>query len=377
MSAIKEEKKKLGFGLMRLPEKNGAVDVEESMKLMDAFMAKGFTYFDTAYIYGDGQSERAFRESVVKRYPREAFTITDKIPCMMLEREDQMEACVMEMLERLGVDYFDYLWLHAINDANYEKMEGLHAFEYLKEQKRNGRAKEIGMSFHGSAKMLDRILREHPEISYVQLQINYCDWTDANIQSRDCYEVCEKYDRPVIVMEPVKGGSLHNLPERADSLLKSMDSQMSNASWAIRFAASLPKVMVVLSGMSTMDQVEDNLSYMENFIPLTEEEKEKCIEAGKILREETAIPCTACRYCVSECPMKIAIPDYFSVYNNLKRFGMKSDSDIWNYFLNLIKIHGKPSDCIECGMCESRCPQKLPIRQYLKVITEEVENRFA
>lgn len=374
---MEKELKKLGFGLMRLPQKDGSVDVEESTKLMDAFMAKGFTYFDTAYIYGDGQSERAFREGVVKRYPRDSYTITDKIPCMMLEREEQMEGFVAEMLDRLGVDYFDYLWLYAINDANYEKMGGLRAFDYLRQQKENGRARNIGMSYHGSAGMLDRILAAHPEIAYVQLQINYCDWTDANIQSRDCYQVCEKYDRLVIVMEPVKGGSLHNLPERADVLLKSMDARMSNASWAIRFAASLPKVMVVLSGMSTMEQVQDNLSYMENFVPLTDKEQEICIQAGIILREETAIPCTSCRYCVSECPMKIAIPDYFSVYNNLKRFGMKSDSDIWNYFLNLVKMHGKPSECIGCGACEARCPQKLAIRQHLQTITNELEKRFA
>ena len=362
---------------MRLPQKDDKVDVEETKRLVDLFMEKGFTCYDTAYIYGDGQSERAFREAVVQRYPREAYTITDKIPCMLLEREDQMEPFVVEMLDRLGVEYFDYLWLHAINDASYEKMVGLHAFEYLKAQKQNGRAVHIGMSYHGSPEMLDRILTEHPELAYIQLQINYCDWTDTNIRSRDCYEVCVKHGRPVIVMEPVKGGSLQDLPQEAEDLLKAKDPSRSNASWAIRFAASLDNVLTVLSGMSTYEQVQDNVSYMEDFQPLTEEEKTACIEAGQILRSQTAIACTACRYCTSECPKGISIPDHFSVYNNLQRFGMKSDSDIWNYFLNLIKLHGRPSDCIRCGKCEARCPQKLPIRDYLEKVTEEVEKKFA
>ena len=371
--------KKLGFGLMRLPEKEGKIDLKEMKEMVDLFLEKGFTYFDTAYIYGDGASEEAFRETVVKRYPRDAFTVTDKIPCMNLNREEQMEGFVGTMLSRLGVDYFDYLWLHAINDANYEKMETLHAFEYLAAQKENGRAKRIGMSYHGSAPMLDRILSAHPEIAYVQLQINYCDWTDSNIQSRDCYEVCVKHSRPVIVMEPVKGGSLQNLPQKAEEKLKTIPGAQnaSNASFAIRFAASLPGVMTVLSGMSNMAQLRDNVSYMESFVPLTEAEKEICIETGRILRADTAIPCTACRYCTPVCPKKIAIPDYFSVYNNLQRFGMKSDSDIWNYFLNLIELNGRPSDCIGCGACEKRCPQKLPIREHLKTITREVEENFA
>lgn len=369
--------KKLGFGLMRLPHKGEEIDIETVTQLVDAFLAKGFTYFDTAYIYNDGASEKAFRETVVKRYPRDAYTITDKIPCMMLDREEQLETFVQEMLTRLGVDFFDYLWLHAINDANYEKMVSLHAFEYLQKQKEIGRAKNIGMSFHGSARMLDRILTEHPELEYVQLQINYCDWTDANIQSKDCYEVCVQHDRPVIVMEPVKGGSLQNLPKEAETLLHGMDPSLSNASWAIRFAASLDHVVCVLSGMNAMEQVLDNMAAVEDHGPLTEAERETCIQAGKIIRANTAIPCTACRYCTSVCPKKIEIPGYFSVYNNLKRFGMTSDSDIWNYFLNLIQMHGKPSDCIECGQCEKRCPQKLPIRKYLKQVRTEVEDKFA
>ena len=369
--------KKLGFGLMRLPNTDGKIDRAQVMDMVDLFLKRGFTYFDTAYIYGDGESERVFRETVVERYPRDAYTITDKIPCMNLTKESQLEGFVTEMLNRLGVEYFDYLWLHAINDANYEKMVSLNAFEYLKAQKENGRARNIGMSYHGSAVMLDRILADHPEIAYVQLQINYCDWTDTNIQSRDCYEVCVKNNKPVIVMEPVKGGSLQNLPAEAEQTLCKADPASSNASYAIRFAASLPQVMVVLSGMSGMDQTEDNTSFMEHFVPLTDEEHIRCVEAGHILRKKTAIACTACRYCTSQCPKKIAIPDYFSVYNNLRRFGMKSDSDIWNYFLNLIKLNGRPSECIKCGLCEARCPQKLPIRTYLEKIGQEVEARFA
>ena len=370
-----KQMKKLGYGLMRLPKVEGTeetIDVERVKGLVDKFMARGFTYFDTAYIYGDGESERAFREAVVKRYPRDSFTITDKIPMMNITREDQIAPIFDEMLERCGVEYLDYLWLHALGEVNYPKAVNTNAIDFVKQKKAEGKAKHIGFSYHGPADLLDEILTKHPEFEYVQLQINYLDWNDPAVQSGRCYDVCVKHGRPVIVMEPVKGGSLVNLPEEAEAMFRAADPSMSNASWAIRFVASHENVMVVLSGMSDEAQVEDNTSYMENFEPLTPEQIEMCLKAGDILRKEIAVPCTGCRYCTPTCPKHIAIPDYFAVYNTIHRFGRKAHGDIINYYNNLVQTHGTPADCIKCGICEKRCPQHLKIRDYL----EEARSAF-
>ena len=368
---------KLGFGLMRLPVMNGdqsKIDLEEMKKLVDAFFAAGGTYFDTAYPYHQGKSESAFRETVVKRYPRDRFTITDKMPMFSVKRPEQLEEFFTEQLERCGVDYFDYYWLHALGSVNYQTAEQTNAFAFLSEKKAEGKIRHIGFSFHDSPELLDRILTEHPEAEYVQLQINYLDWEDTTIRARECYEVAHRHGKQVIVMEPVKGGALASLPERAEELLKEAEPDLSIASWGIRFAASQENVMMVLSGMSNLEQVEDNLSYMgENFQPLTEDECKLLEQAAEIIRESIAIPCTACRYCVDGCPKKIPIPDYFAIYNNLKRF-QKIQAAVANaYYNNTARGRGKASDCISCGACEKSCPQHLRVIDYLKKVAETLE----
>lgn len=366
--------KKLGFGLMRLPqidEDYTHIDVEKVKEMVDAFINAGGTYFDTAYMYHGGFSERAFKEAVVMRYDRERFTVTDKLPMGMISTAEQMEEIFEEQLERCGVAYFDYYWLHALNKSSYETTERLHAFEFIMEKKKEGKIRHIGFSFHDSPEVLEQILSEHPETEYVQLQINYLDWEDASVQAKRCYEIAANYDKPVIVMEPVKGGALVDIPEKAAQLFKEKEPELSTASWAVRYAATHEKVMMVLSGMSNLAQVEDNISYMKDFKPLNEEEMRLTAKAAQIIRETIAIPCTACRYCIDECPQKIAIPDYFALYNEWKKFGRLDK--VKHDYRELLKEHGKASDCIKCGRCEAHCPQQLAIRDFLKQIAETLE----
>lgn len=337
--------------------------------MADAFLAAGGTYFDTAYPYHGGNSERAFREAVVKRYPRDRFTVTDKLPIYLVQKPEQMQGIFDEQLERCGVEYFDYYWLHAIASTNYENVQRVGAFDFIAQKKAEGKIRHIGFSFHDSPELLERILSDHPETEYVQLQINYLDWDDTALRARECYEVATRHGKPVIVMEPIKGGALAKVPEKAEQLLKAQAPKLSVASWAVRFAATHENVMMVLSGMSNMEQIEDNISYMGDFKPLNETEIDMLKTVSGIIRSQTAIPCTACRYCVSEneCPKNIAIPDYFALYNDNKAFGAMGASIYYN---NLILTHGKASECIECGKCEKHCPQHLPIRKYLKDVAE-------
>ena len=369
--------KKLGFGLMRLPlttpDDHTSVDIEAVKPLVDEFLAKGFTYFDTAAPYHGGNSEIAFQEAVVKRYPRSAYTITDKLSLFLLKSADEMPAFFAGQLERLGLDFVDYYWLHGLGGPSYQQAEAFGAFEFVKKLKAEGKVKHTGMSFHDSAELLDEILSKHPEMEYVQLQLNYLDWEDATVQSRRCYEVAAKHHKPVIVMEPVKGGSLVNIPEQAQQLLKDFHPDLSVASWAIRFAASPKNVMMVLSGMNTPEQVADNTGYMQEFRPLDDEERAVLDQAAGLIRASIAIPCTACRYCTDGCPKHIAIPDYFAIYNNLKRFGGAQNMVAMTYYGNLTKTHGKASDCIRCGKCEKACPQHLSIRQYLQDVARALE----
>ncbi len=367
--------KKFGFGLMRLPLKGGYadVDIEALKEMVDAFMASGCTYFDTAMPYHQGKSEVAFREAVVKRYPRSAYTITDKLSFFMMKKPEDMAPFFAGQLERLGLDCIDYYWLHGLGRPTYEQAEQWDAFRFIQDLKAQGKVRHIGMSYHDKADLLDEILTKHPELEYVQLQLNYLDWEDPGIESRKCYEVCCKHGKPVIVMEPIKGGSLASVPEEAEKLFKSAAPDLSVASWAIRFAASPSNVMMVLSGMSTPEQMADNLSYMTDFQPLSDSEQEVVKQAAAVIKSSIAIPCTACRYCVDGCPQQISIPDIFAIYNNLKRFGPSQGMVAFTYYGNLTQPGGKASSCIGCGQCEDICPQHLPIRNYLKETAAALE----
>ena len=368
--------KKLGFGLMRLPLVNPddqtSIDIEQFKQMADVFMERGFTYFDTAYPYHGGKSENALRQAVVERYPRESFTVTDKLPVWAINEEADLERVFNEQLERCGVDYFDYYWLHALNRERVEAMDRMDGWGFIARKRDEGKIRHIGFSFHDGSKLLAEILEKHPEIEYVQLKINYLDWDSPAIESRVCYELCEKYGKPVIVMEPVKGGSLARVPEAIDHLFKDYNPDASAALWAIRYCASLPNVMMVLSGMSNMEQIEDNTGYMQDFQPLNEEEQGIIAQATQVIRDSIAIPCTACHYCSEGCPQDIAIPEYFNLYNTIQQFpALKSNSKL--YYDLIGKSHGKASECLECGQCEAQCPQHIDIIDNLKLVVEAFE----
>lgn len=371
--------KKLGFGLMRLPLLDAAdstkIDHETLNGMVDAFLKDGFTYFDTAAPYHSTNSEIAFRECVAKRYPRDAYTITDKLSLFMVSEADKLEGFFADQLERCGVEYFDYYLLHAMSRDRMELAERIGAFDFIAEKKAQGKVRHIGCSFHDSAQVLDELLTKHPEMEYVQLQINYIDWEDSDIQSRACYEVCVKHQKPVIVMEPIKGGLLASIAPEAEALLQAAQPQLSTASWAIRFAASQENVVMVLSGMSTPEQMADNASYMRDFRPLTQQESATLDQAAQIIKSKESIACTACRYCVEGCPQNIAIPDYFKAMNALSKFGdAYLEHAKWSYHHAVADMgKGKASACIQCGQCEGQCPQHLPIIELLQKVAGTLE----
>lgn len=357
-----KETPKLGFGLMRLPRENGGddkapIDIEHTSRMVDAFLEAGLTYFDTAYVYGG--SEEATGKALVARHPRESYTLATKLNAGAAANEEEAKQQIYTSLERLGTDYIDYYLLHALGEGNLPKYDAYHLWDYVKELKEKGIVKHYGFSFHDSAELLDKILTDHPDVEFVQLQINYADWEDDNVQSRKCYEVCRKHGKSVVVMEPVKGGTLANLPDRVGNVLKAADPNASYASWAIRFVASLDGILTVLSGMSNMEQMEDNLSYMRNFQPLTDEEQEVIKKAQAALADVDSIPCTACHYCTPGCPMQIPIPEIFEAMNGYLTFeNLEGAKRSYNW---RTREKAKASECISCGQCEDVCPQHIDI----------------
>ncbi len=364
---------KLGFGFLRLPrldpEDAQSIDWELLSSLVDAFLSGGGTYFDTAYTYLNGRSEEALRKTLVQRHPRGSFQIADKLPGYLVREHGDCERFFQIQLQRCGVEYFDVYMLHWLNPENYRIAEEFDEFGFLQKLKAEGRARRTGFSYHGDAALLETILTAHPEVDIVQLQINYLDWNDPAIEAGACYEVAVRHGKEVVVMEPVKGGTLASLPEEAQALLTAHAPGESAASWAIRFAQSLEKVSIVLSGMNAMEQLRDNLRDM----PVISEAEHSILEkVCGILNRSIAIPCTACRYCESHCPNSIAIPDYFSIYNSYWRH----PGDDWKMtpvYAKIAQTHGKASDCIGCGQCEAHCPQRIPITNWLPKVAQALE----
>lgn len=363
--------KLLGFGCMRLPMKDDEVDYEEFKKMIDYYMSNGFNYFDTAHGYLSGQSEIAIRECLTKRYKREEYILTDKLSKPFFDKESEIRPFFESQLKACGVDYFDYYLMHAQDREVYYHFLKTNAYEVAKKLKEEGKIKHLGISFHDTSDLLEKILKDHPEIEVVQIQFNYVDFKSPNVQSEKLYKLCEKYKKKVLIMEPVKGGGLVNLPEDAKKVFDSLnDGKNSYASYALRFAGGFKSVYKVLSGMSNLKQLKDNVKTMKNFKTLNEEENAAIIKVRKIISKLNSIPCTACRYCVDGCPKNISIPDLFACYNNKKQF------HDWNanyYYSIHTKFKGKAKDCIKCGQCENICPQHLKIRELLEKVSEEFD----
>lgn len=374
MAAFDEVQGKLGFGLMRLPKVEDAsgerIDLGQVERMVDAFLDAGLTYFDTAYVYHDGQSERVARKALVERHPREAFTLATKLPAWKLEKPEDMQRIFDEQLERTGAGFFDYYLLHNVADEHIDIYERMGAWEWAQRLRDEGLIHHLGFSFHDTADVLDRLLTEHPEVEFVQLQINYLDWGHDVVQSGACYEVAERHGVPVVVMEPVKGGTLAKLPEDVAAPLTALDASASQASWALRFAASLPQVKMVLSGMSTEAQMADNLATLapSAFKPLTQEERDALHEVVSRYTSVETVGCTACRYCTPGCPQGIDIPAIISCVNNRRRY--RDSRSEMAYQRALTAGSARASACVACGQCESACPQHLPIIEVLKEAAE-------
>ncbi|MCI8453207.1 MAG: 4Fe-4S dicluster domain-containing protein [Lachnospiraceae bacterium] len=364
--------KNFGFGCMRLPMNGGEVDKKQVCEMVDVFLRAGFNYFDTAHGYLDGKSELAIRDCLAKRHPRDCFILTNKLTAPYFDRQEEIRPFFEKQLAWCGVDYFDFYLMHAQGTENFEKFKRCKAYETALELKEEGKIRHFGISFHDRAEVLEQILTEYPQVEVVQIQFNYVDYDDSAIESRKCYEICRKHEKPVIVMEPVRGGSLASLPKAAEEVFGALKGG-SPASYAIRFAAGFEGIRMVLSGMSTLEQMKENIGFMKEFEPLSEKEKEAVEQVREIFHSMNLIPCTACRYCTAGCPKKISIPDLFACMNAKKTF------QNWNsdFYYNSVhtKQNGKASDCIKCGKCEEICPQHLKIRELLVSVAEEFEKK--
>lgn len=351
---------KLGLGMMRLPlTGEGTIDLEQVKRMVDLFLKAGFTYVDTAYGYHNEQSEGAVRQALVARYPRDAYLLATKLPLWHIKQKEDMQRLFDTQIERTGVSYFDFYMLHAYNASYRAKLDEVDAWGFMRGLKADGKARHIGLSFHDSADVLDEVLTAHPELEFVQLQINYADWDDPKVQSRLCYEVARKHGKSVVLMEPVKGGALAAMPEAARALFAAARPDASVASWAMRFGGSLDGLITVLSGMSSVQQMEDNIRTMQRFEPLTDADRGVIDQVRQVLAAMPTTPCTDCKYCTESggCPQDIPIPGIIANDNRRRIY----DTVDFGQYAMLTRGHGKASDCIQCGACEGRCPQHLPI----------------
>ena len=377
---MKVPEQKLGFGFMRMPLKSAddqtAIDEEQLNEMVDLFLQRGFTYCDTAWMYHAGTSERAVGKAVVARHGRDEFTVATKMPDMMLHSKEDVSRIFETQRKNLQVEYFDYYLMHDMNNVNYELALKYDAIEFVKQKKESGEIKCLGFSCHDTPEFLDDILTKYPFFEFVQLQINYLDWESAGIQARKCYEVAVKHGKKVIVMEPVKGGTLSNPPQEVQDMFKAAHPDWSMSRWALAFAASLPEVMVVLSGMSSMEQLDENTDWMRDFTPLSAADQELCLKAAELIRKTIPIPCTGCRYCVeaSSCPQNILIPNFFALYNTrflMKRKDFSPEVEYYHNYLN--QGYGPASTCIGCASCEAVCPQHIHISEWMPKVAEVME----
>ncbi len=363
-----------GFGAMRLPLNDEddfcSVDIGETQKMIDSYMDAGYNFFDTAYPYHNGVSETTLKECLVKKYPRESFILMNKLPSFVLDKKEDMERIFNEQLDRCGVDYFDYYLLHNVSTWTLDALRKFDAYEFIKKLKDEGKVKHIGISLHDNAEILEEVLKEMPDIEVILLQINYLDWENDSVQSKKCYELARKYDKDIIVMEPLKGGNLIDIPKKAEKLLKNQDPNISIPGWGFKFAASLDGVKVVLSGASNLKQIQENIQSMKNFKQITDEEKKTLFKVGEIIKDSLAIPCTQCNYCIEECPNGIPISKFFELYNLEKRLPSNQFSTQQLYYRTYAMKTAEASDCDACGDCVEKCPQHLDIPGYMEDIVD-------